>query len=151
MATQELNKSIEAKKLNKRSKLPLPEPPVTIPYGALVANLEQDGGMMRFVYLGELYHCPEDRLMSALGGKAAPAASAQAPAAPRASAPAAEAQPAPAAIEAPFQWKELPTSMGPMWRAKLPGGWLLTSTSAPGRNLTFYPDAKHEWDGSTLD
>ena len=43
MATQELIKSIEAKKLNKRSKLPLPEPPVTIPYGGLVQDLEADG------------------------------------------------------------------------------------------------------------
>lgn len=151
MATQELNKSIEAKKLNKRSKLPLPEPPVTIPYGALVSNLEQDGGMMRFVYLGELYHCPEDRLMSALGGKAASAAKAEAAATPRATVAAAEAQPATAVVEAPFRWEELATSLGPIWRGKVPGGWMLTGSAAAGRSLTFYPDAKHEWDGSTLE
>jgi hypothetical protein len=152
MATQELIKSIEAKKLNKRSKLPLPEPPVTIPYGALVTNLEHDGGMMRFSYLGELYHCPEDRLMSALGGKAAPAAaSAPAPAAAGAGAPVVAAQPAAAAEEARFGWEELATSLGPVWRAKVPGGWLLTGSAGAGRSVTFYPDARHEWDGGTLE
>ena len=43
MTSQELAKSIEAKKLNKRSKLPLPEPPTIIPFGALVQEVEEDG------------------------------------------------------------------------------------------------------------
>lgn len=89
--------------------------------------------------------------MSALGGKAAPAAKADSPAAPRATVAGTEAEPAQAAAEAPFRWEELATSLGPAWRGKVPGGWLLTGSAGAGRSLTFYPDAKHEWDGSTLE
>ena len=31
-------------------------------------------------------------------------------------------------------------------RAKVPGGWLVIYSLS----ITFYPDPKHEWDGSTL-
>ncbi|MDQ2732193.1 MAG: hypothetical protein M3Y56_11085 [Armatimonadota bacterium] len=38
-------------------------------------------------------------------------------------------------------------------RAKVPGGWLVMASS-PGSihspSITFYPDPKHLWDGSTL-
>jgi hypothetical protein len=35
-------------------------------------------------------------------------------------------------------------------RAKLPGGWLLLSTSNSGGGVTFYPDPEHKWDGGSL-
>ncbi len=150
MATQELIKSIEAKKLNKRSKLPLPEPPVTIPFGGLVSDIAEDGGMLRFSYLGELYHCPEDRLRSALGGGEASRAEAAAPAEPRTAAPAETPKPSPAGNDAPFQWQEVRTSLNSIFRAKVPGGWLVMGSAAAGRTLAFYPDPQHNWDGSTL-
>ncbi len=31
-------------------------------------------------------------------------------------------------------------------RAKVPGGWLITLY----QSITFYPDPRHEWDGSSL-
>jgi hypothetical protein len=151
MATQELIKSIEAKKLNKRSKLPLPEPPVTIPYGGLVQDLETDGGMIRFTYLGEMYHCPEDRLMSALSSGAKSKETAAPLAAQGASVTAVVKESAVVPSEAPFHWQEVPTSQNPFWRAKVPGGWLLLGSTASARAVTFYPDPQHAWDGTTLD
>jgi hypothetical protein len=39
--------------------------------------------------------------------------------------------------------------VGNVYRAKVPGGWLvLVVDNASG--LTFYPDPKHNWDGSSL-
>lgn len=36
-------------------------------------------------------------------------------------------------------------------RAKVPGGWLVTVSGGEGiSGITFYPDPRHEWDGSTL-
>ncbi len=61
----ELNKSIEAKRLNKRTGSPTTGPEVVIPYGAMVKNVEPDRDMERFTYLGELYWCPHTLLASA--------------------------------------------------------------------------------------
>lgn len=38
------------------------------------------------------------------------------------------------------------------WRAKVPGGWLVTVRSNGGKSggLTFYPDPHHQWDGGSL-
>jgi hypothetical protein len=38
-----------------------------------------------------------------------------------------------------------------MNRAKIPGGWLLVSTSNAGGGVTFYPDPEHKWDGNSLE
>jgi hypothetical protein len=35
-------------------------------------------------------------------------------------------------------------------RAKIPGGWLLVSTSNAGGGVTFYPDSGHKWDGGSV-
>jgi hypothetical protein len=35
-------------------------------------------------------------------------------------------------------------------RAKIPGGWLLVSTSNAGGGVTFYPDPEHKWDGGSV-
>ena len=37
-----------------------------------------------------------------------------------------------------------------MNRAKIPGGWLLVSTSNTGGGVSFYPDPEHKWDGGSL-
>jgi hypothetical protein len=37
---------------------------------------------------------------------------------------------------------------GELWRAKVPGGWLIMLFTIQG--VTFYPDPKHEWDGNSL-
>jgi hypothetical protein len=37
-----------------------------------------------------------------------------------------------------------------MNRAKIPGGWLLVSTSVAGGGVTFYPDPEHKWDGGSV-
>ena len=40
-----------------------------------------------------------------------------------------------------------------LYRAKIPGGWLLTNQRQPdgGKGLTFVPDPDHQWDGGSLD
>src|SRR5690348_4805530 len=66
MSKFELTKTIEARKLNKRSGLPLPEPPVTISFGSIIENLKEAGRMGRFTYLFDLYESEYARLESAL-------------------------------------------------------------------------------------
>jgi hypothetical protein len=146
MANLELSKSIEAKKLNKRTRLPLPEPPVIIPFGGLVSDLEPDGDLMRFIYLGEMYQCKADLLNSALGGHAA--AEAAYASGSRTTAPATGgAAAAPAKTPAPFQWQSIQSNMGAVLRAKVPGGWMI----AYGSGVMFYADPEHSWDGKTLE
>jgi len=42
-------------------------------------------------------------------------------------------------------------SFGPMWRAKIPGGWFVVIGSPEGEaGVAFYPDPEHEWDGNSL-
>ena len=36
-------------------------------------------------------------------------------------------------------------------RTKIPGGWLVQIAIAAGVGITFVPDPKHEWDGTSLD
>lgn len=49
----------------------------------------------------------------------------------------------------------LPTHVGTtsaslsMYRARVPGGWLIASR--PGDSVTFVPDPLHEWDGGSID
>jgi hypothetical protein len=141
----ELNKSIEARKLNQRTGAPTTDPEVVIPYGAIVENVERDRDFERFTYLGELYHCPHTLLASATDPQAwkaqrAPEAESAAPAASSAG------QPAPMAPR--LQWAPVNSSHVPLLRAKVPGGWLIAAASGTG--LTFYPDPRHEWDGTSL-
>jgi len=42
-----------------------------------------------------------------------------------------------------------------LYRAKVPGGWLVVvatggNGSSSGGGITFYPDAEHKWDGSSM-
>ena len=58
-----LNKSIEARKLNKRTGAPTTDPEVTIPYGALVDNIERHGAMSRYKMQLKSMWTPALRLM----------------------------------------------------------------------------------------
>jgi hypothetical protein len=141
----ELTKSIEAKKLNKRSGLPLPEPPVIIPFGSVIDDLKRDRGAVRFTFLFELFEISETVLDSAIRTTAdsgEPAAVPE-PSAPSAAAP---SGPAPAAPP-PFAWEQVSATPVRLLRAKVPGGWLLSSGGA----VSFYPDTGHSWDGRSLD
>lgn len=37
------------------------------------------------------------------------------------------------------------------YRARVPGGWLIKVRDRDAAGVLFYPDANHEWDGSSLD
>jgi hypothetical protein len=37
-----------------------------------------------------------------------------------------------------------------LWRAKVPGGWIVKVEWKDSVSLIFYPDTEHEWDGSSL-
>ena len=145
MIKLELNKSIEARKLNKRTGSPTSDPEAVIPYGAIVENVEPDRDFERFTYLGELYQCRHTLLASATDPQAweAQRAPAAEPASPAASDAGRPAPPAPS-----LQWTPVDTSRIPLLRAKVPGGWLIAAGSGAG--LTFYPDPDHEWDGTSL-
>jgi hypothetical protein len=141
----ELNKSIEARKLNKRTGSPTADHEAVIPYGAFVENVEADRDFERFTYLGELYQCPHALLASATDAQAwkaqqAPAAESVAPAVSGAG-QSARATPG-------LQWAPVESSHVPLLRAKVKGGWLIAASS--GASLTFYPDPDHEWDGTSL-
>jgi hypothetical protein len=133
----ELNKSIEARKLNQRTGLPLTGPEVTVPYGAIIEHVETDRDQEKFHYLGELYSCRHEVFVSAVN-----------PAVPAAPVP----QTAPGEpVASKLQWEQLdsgPGMPGPyLLRAKVPGGWLV---ALAGASVTFYPDPEHQWDGSSV-
>ena len=64
MAKFELTKSIEARKLNPRTKVPLNDYH-TIPYGAIIENLVDKGDVEQFSYLGEFYQYSREDLKAA--------------------------------------------------------------------------------------
>ena len=144
MIKLELNKSIEAKKLNKRTGAPTTDPEVVIPYGAFVENVEADRDFERFTYLSELYQCSHKLLASATDPRAwkAQLALAEESAAPDASN---AGQPAPSGPK--LLWEPVNSNL-PVVRTKVPGGWLIAVGSGAG--LAFYPDPGHEWDGTSL-
>jgi hypothetical protein len=141
-----LNKSIEAKKLNPRTGSPLTGPEVTVPFGALIKNISEDRGFARFDYLSEPYRCSYSLLMEALGRDkhAQPAAETAAPPVSAPEPQPAESEPEPSRL----QWEQLDSGRFPLSRAKVPGGWLVTTGGGSG--IAFYPDPGHEWDGSSL-
>jgi hypothetical protein len=50
-----------------------------------------------------------------------------------------------------MKWENLKSSEGTVYRAKVPGGWLVVFEGYCERSLTFYPDPNHKWDGKSLD
>ena len=146
MAKISLNKSIEARKLNQRSGLPMTGPEVTIPYGAIIEHTGTDRGTAKFRYLGEPYSCRHEVLADALD---AGAIEPQPPAAPAAPAKrTASSEPVTVTSERKLQWEQLDSSDFALLRAKVPGGWLV---ALAGASVTFYPDPEHLWDGSSVD
>lgn len=154
MDRYELTKSIEAKKLSKRTGFRLSEPPTQLSYGSVLTDLVKTRDGYKFTCLLEPYEAeawvlePAIRKIASVGApKAAePDEESPAPDPP----PVVAAEPAAAAATPPpsgFQWEELSRSPVRLWRSKVPGGWLLTS----GSNLLLLPDPAHAWDGKTLD
>ena len=141
MAKLEVTKTIEARKLNKRTRQPVAEPPVTIPYAAILSDIVENDGVTSFMYLGDLYQCRAEVLRSA----SHPLEGTVESAAPSSGRPAAAAPEPPA-----FRWEKLRAGSDAVSRAKLPGGWLIATGEGPARSVVFYPDPKHSWDGSTL-
>lgn len=142
MSKLEVIKTIEARKLNRRSRLALAEPPVTIPYGAILDEVVENGDYIEFTYLRDLYQCKAEILRPA-SHPLLPEAGAAPPTAVAGTTTGA----APAAAPAAFVWQPVRTTSIPTSRAKVPGGWLI----AVGQSgVTFYPDPEHSWDGSTL-
>jgi hypothetical protein len=139
LAKYSLIKTIEAQKLNMRTGVPTTDPPVTVPFGAIIEDVQSDRDMRRFTFHGELYRCPEDVLAAALDAR--PAAAPEPHPAPAGPAATAATSPAPY-----LEWQELASNRGPVLRARVPGGWLIT---IPG-GLAFYPDSAHAWTGSSL-
>jgi hypothetical protein len=37
-----------------------------------------------------------------------------------------------------------------LFRAKIPGGWLVLLRTDEAESVTFVPDPRHEWDGSSI-
>ncbi len=142
----ELTKSIEARKLNPRTGAPSSDPPVTIPYGALIDRLTSERDMDKFHYLLQPYQCPHAILAAAIV-EVATASPMSPPAAVSPSTglePVAETAP----VDIPrLTWELLESDVMPCQRAKVPGGWLVLVGSGA---LAFYPDAAHSWDGASL-
>jgi hypothetical protein len=141
MAKLEVTKSIEARMLNKRNRQTLAQPPVTIPFGAILSDVVEARDVIEFNYLGELYNCKTEVLRAAshsLDGEPAATASAGVTA----------VSAAPVAVT--FVWEKLNAGNISTSRAKLPGGWLIAIGDSAAKSVTFYPDPNHEWDGKTL-
>jgi hypothetical protein len=148
MSKYELTKSVEARKVSKRTGQPTNDPPVTIPYGAILEKVEFSGDSVRFVYLVEHYQAKAEHVKGALvalgGGPAelpvpAPAASVELPTTVAAGTVAAPVEPA------RLMFEKLSSNIA-LYRAAIPGGWLVANA---GGAATFVPDADHSWDGSS--
>ena len=137
-----LNKSIQARKLSPSGVL-TSDPEETIPYGSIIEGVQRDRDVVRFRYLGYLYRCPYEVLASAVDRGALEADQPSA-AKPPASAPvtAEDTQP-----KLEFASLRTPFGLPGLFRAKVAGGWLVTSNAG---GVTFYPDPEHGWDGGSL-
>lgn len=135
MSKYEVSKTVEAVKLNKRTGAPLGEPPISLPFGAIIDKLEEVGDYYTFNYNAERYRMRKDNVHGALHALGAPVAAAAAPST------AASQEPAKPALS----FEKLNSSIA-VSRAKVPGGWLVVI----GSGATFMPDANHEWDGGSV-
>jgi hypothetical protein len=143
MAKYEMTKSLEARKLNKRTGLLTNDPPLTIPYGAILEDVEEVDDNIRFLYLLEMYQVRRDIARGAIrpldqdaseiaGTGSATAAAAPAPERPRLI----------------FQMLNVRGTTNSLARARIPGGWLVAGQSG---GVAFVPDPGHQWDGASLD
>lgn len=148
MAKLEVSKTIEARILNKRNRQFLAQPPVTIPYGAILDDVIDNRDSVEFTYLGELYSCKAEVLRAATHALEGPVVS---PAVSSASSSGPALAVSPSARETiGFVWEKLAAGAIPASRAKLPGGWLIAVGDGSARSVAFYPDPAHAWDGKTL-
>jgi hypothetical protein len=139
-----LNKSIEAKRLNKRTLSPLLGPEVTIPYGGILEPAGSDGDFDHIRYMGDLYRVKRETLASAVdAGASAPAEARPEPPAPPAPVPVAGGAAAAPALKPRLQFEPLGDGIS---RAKIPGGWLVRS----GSSIAYVPDSAHKWKGHSL-
>ncbi len=150
MAKYEVTKLVEAAKLNMRTGIPLVGPPTTIPYGAIISDVEEDGDNYKFSYMTERYQVKRHVVAGAfhLLQGVTPSASAAAPAPPPPAPIAATAAPALEADDRPsldFQTLRV-KGAGALSRARVPGGWLVSTAYS----VTFVPDPQHQWDGGTV-
>jgi len=153
MAKYTLSKTIEARKLNPRTRIPTADLPVTIPYGAIVSEIQQDRDVANFSYLGEYYQCPYklmQEVMQTVGGqKPAAEEAAESPVAAGRTgtgSPGREGQGSlspvlPEAAEVKLRWEAVASDHGEVRRAAVPGGWLVAVDGC----ITFLPDPEHGW------
>ena len=146
MAKIPLLKSIEATKLHPKTGTSLGQPDVTLSYGALIEYVGPDRDRERFTYLGELYACKRETFLSSTGGVMSQPQAEARPAPVSTPAPAAPQAAGPAARTARLEWQRLNSSDYALSRAMVPGGWLVALN---GGSVTFVPDPKHQWDGSS--
>ncbi len=144
MAKYEVSKLVEAAKLNKRTGIPLVGPPTSIPYGAIIFDLEEDGDYYKFTYASDRFQVKRDVVAGAfhLIQGVTPSAAAPAPL-PVEAAPA----PIPVSADRPtldFQALRV-KGAGALSRARIPGGWLVSTAYS----VTFVPDSHHHWDGGS--
>ena len=53
--------------------------------------------------------------------------------------------------EASIEWELIgSSSLGKMFRLKVPGGWFVFLNTGSGSGPFFYPDPNHVWDGKGL-
>jgi hypothetical protein len=150
MAKYELAKSVEAARLNKRTGHPLAEPTVTIPYGAIISDLEESGDFYKYAYMVDRYQTKRDTMAGGfhlLAGSSSAASSAVVDE----QLPLAETAPASDEVAGPLlRWERLRVAGGPaVTRARVPGGWLVSGGSSGG-SLAFVPDLGHGWDGGSV-
>lgn len=141
-----LTKMIEATKLQPRTGLPLGVPPVTVPFGALVEPVGAERDRQRFNYLGDLFECKLDLFLSATGG--GKGSSKKDEESEQVTARAVETAEPPADSSPRLEWEHLSSAKHPATRAAIPGGWLV---ALEGSGVTFVPDAKHMWDGGSVE
>jgi hypothetical protein len=135
MAKFELSKSVEGVKVNKRSGIPTTER-ISLAFGAIIEDPREERDCLRFKYLLDIV----DVKLSEIDGYYKPIDGAAAPA----SSPTAQSPAAPADTRF-IRWESIPSNI-PTSRAKVPGGWLISTSSG----LTFLPDPDHAWAGSSL-
>ncbi len=150
MAKISLSKRFDATKLHLRTLAPLAGPEVNIPFGALVEPIGGDYDRVKFLFLGEPYSVRREIFLDAIQpDEAAKLAVAIPAAAPAGTSAPVEPEPAaaPGANQARLKFERLDAGGYSVARAKVPGGWLV----ACGSGVTFYPDPKHQWDGSSVE
>lgn len=153
-----VTKMVEARKLHPKSFIPLSEPPIQLPFTAILEGLKLERDMYRFFYLGLPYQCPQKVMKSAIEKIEE---SAVKPAEEEAEVVAEAIEEAPSSLPTAatkaagkaskatggFVWEQVSTNQGTLSRGKVPGGWLVRMQS----DICFFPDPGHKWDGSTLD